>query len=100
MMKKQISEYNQKDAEVIDSIIDSDKSKQNRESLDKDNAYKDTIKTITSLQTNWTTQEIEIKSKDGNGTEKHTFINVDNSRKKEIIEAINDLPDENKRVAF
>lgn len=99
MMKKQISEYNQKDAEVIDSIMDPDKVKQNRELLDKDNAYKDTIKTITSLQTNWTTQEIEIKSKDGNGTEKHTFINVDNSRKKEIIEAINGL-DENRRVEF
>ena len=98
-MNEQINEYQRNDAEVIQSLMNPDEAKKNKESFDKDNAYKEGIKTITNIPEKWTTKEIPIKSKDGNSTEMHTFTNVDNSRKKEIIQAINELPDQNK-LAF
>ena len=99
MMNAQINEYQKNDSDVIQSIINPDEAKKNKESFDKDNSYKEKIKTLTNIPTNWTTQEIPIKSKDGNSTEMHTFTNVDNTRKKEIIQVINELPDQNK-LAF
>jgi hypothetical protein len=62
----------------------------------RDSYYKNHIADIPDGTPDWTTFELSIKSEDGKSTRPHTFKNVNDSRKEEIIEAFNAL-DKSKR---
>lgn len=87
--------YNDRDSQILDDFIRHPENVKIRRA----EAYKDAIVNFTPTTTDWTTENITIKSENWTSSYTCKFTDVLASKKEDIIKAINGL-DENKRKAF
>lgn len=88
------NKFSNKDEQVIQDIINPESAKKRRA-----NEYKTAITSFTPKTASWINEEVVLRSEDGKGY-KCKFVDLLDSEKKWIIEAINGITDENKRKAF
>ncbi len=92
-------EFSDNDNKIVRDFVTPD-SESSSVKWRMDDAYKQAIIATTPASTNWTEQEIIVKSEDWKSSEKYRFIDVYKTRKTDIINAINGISDETKRDAF
>lgn len=96
-----LEKYNAEDGETLKQFLDPEKYKKEAEEKIETNKlklYSDKLLGLKDLGTDWRVKEIEIWEWDN--IQKVTFNSLNDWQKKEVIDKINEISDENLRKAF